>query len=248
MRIAVILVNVLLLSLNAFSQSIRLKDIRDDFESDSLSSSWTNDKFVPGAVEFQSERVRSGKKAVKITLRGGDQIDEEKGSIFERAELKELKKLCSNEDSLYQYSFSLFLPSDFPIVKTRLVIAQWKHNCQSGNCDPDNPVIALRFVSGELCVTLQTGPEKRTLYKVSEDVLNKWMDFKFQIRFTRSQNGIINATLNKKIIIDYKGVTAYTEKYGYPYPGKFYFKMGLYRDRMFQPMTIYFDDYQKQQL
>jgi hypothetical protein len=74
------------------------------------------------------------------------------------------------------------------------------------------------------------------------------MDFKFQIWFSRSQNGIINATLNKKIIIDYKGVTAYTDMYGYPYPGKFYFKMGLYRDRMVQPMTIYFDDYQKQQL
>jgi len=248
MKNTIIVLFVLFLSMNAFSQSTRLTDIHDDFESDSLSSIWSNDKFVPGAVEFQSERVRSGKNAVKITLRGGDQIEEEKGSIFERAELKELKKLCSNEDSLYSYSFSLFLPADFPNVKTRLVIAQWKHNCQSENCDPDNPVIALRFVSGELYVTLQTGPERRTLYRLSDDVLNKWMDFKFRIRFSRNQNGILNATLNNKTIIDYKGVTAYKENYGYPYPGKFYFKMGLYRDRMLQPMTIYFDDYQKQRL
>lgn len=248
MKNTIIVLIFLFLSMNAYSQSNRLTEIRDNFESDSLSTLWSNDKFLPGAVEFQSEHIRSGKKAIKITLRGGDQIEEEKESIFERAELKELKKLCSQEDSLYAYSFSLFLPEDFPNVKTRLVIAQWKHNCQSGNCDPDNPVIALRFVSGELCVTLQTGPERRTLYRLSEDVLNKWMDFKFQIRFSRNQNGIINASLNNKTIIDYKGVTAYTENYGYPYPGKFYFKMGLYRDRMVQPMTIYFDDYQKQQL
>lgn len=248
MRNTIVVLMILFLSMNAFSQSIRLTDIRDDFESDSLSSIWSNDKFVPGAVEFQSEYVRNGKKAIRITLRGGDQIDEEKGSIFERAELKELKKLCSKEDSLYAYSFSLFLPSDFPSVKTRLVIAQWKHNCQSGNCDPDNPVIALRFVSGEMYITLQAGPERTTLYRLSENVLNKWMDFKFRIRFSRNQDGIINATLNNKTIIDYKGVTAYTANFGYPYPGKFYFKMGLYRDRMAQPMTIYFDDYQKQQL
>ena len=49
-------------------------------------------------------------------------------------------------------------------------------------------------------------------------------------------------------IIDYKGVTAYSETFGYPDPGNFYFKLGLYRDQMVQPMTIYIDDYKKQQI
>ncbi len=99
-NIAIVLI-VLFLSLNAFSQSTLLADIRDGFESDSLSSIWSNDKFVPGAVEFQTKCARGGKKAIKITLREGDQIDEEKGINYEREELKELKKLCSKEDSLY---------------------------------------------------------------------------------------------------------------------------------------------------
>jgi hypothetical protein len=50
--------------------------------------------------------------------------------------------------------------------------------------------------------------------------------------------------------VDYKGATAYPEKAatGYPDPSLFYFKMGLYRDLMAEPMTIYIDEYRKVQL
>jgi hypothetical protein len=222
--------------------------IQDDFESDSLQSIWTKEKFIPGALEIQSIHVRSGEKAAKLTLHQGDQIDKEKGSNLERAELREPKSLMAKEDGNYSYSFSLFLPSDFPIVPTRLVIAQWKQNCQSGNCDPNNPVIALRYESGVFRITLQVGPEKTTLYSQTESILNKWMDFRFNIRFSRNQDGRISAWMDNNEIIDYKGVTAYSETFGYPVQGNFYFKLGLYRDQMVQPMTIYIDDYKKQQI
>ena len=109
-----------------------------------------------------------------------------------------------------------FLPEDFPVVPTRLVIAQWKQNCENGNCDPGNPVIALRFESGEFRITLQTGPQKTTLFSQNETILNKWLDFKFKIRFSRDPDGQIKTWLNNEEIIDYKGVTAYSEAYGYP--------------------------------
>jgi hypothetical protein len=54
--------------------------------------------------------------------------------------------------------------------------------------------------------------------------------------------------MNDKEIINYKGITAYSEKYGYSNPGKFYFKMGLYRDTMDEPMTAYFDEFHKAEL
>ena len=54
--------------------------------------------------------------------------------------------------------------------------------------------------------------------------------------------------MNEKQIVNYKGVTAYSEKYNYPKPGHFYFKMGLYRDRMDEPMTIYIDEFKKSPL
>lgn len=237
----------ILLSLTS-CQSYKIGLISDNFESDSLSSIWRKDKFVRGALEIQSTHVRSGQKAVKLTLRPGDQIEEEKGTILERAELREPKELTSVEQQDYSYSFSVFLPEDFPIVPTRLVIAQWKQNCEGGNCDPNNPVIALRFESGEFRITLQSGPQKTILFSQTETILNRWLDFRFWIRFSRDQDGKIMAWLNNKEIIDFKGVTAYSEVFGYPYPGNFYFKIGLYRDHIDQPMVIYIDDYSKQKM
>jgi hypothetical protein len=228
-------------------QSKKLIITKDNFEADTLNQIWTSEKFIPGAFELQSEVVKSGKKAAKLILREGDQIDEEKGTNLERAELREPKKLMAIEHNNYSYSFSLFLPADFPIVPTRLVIAQWKQNCEAGGCNPNNPIIAIRYDSGKLRITLQTGPEKTILYSETGPILNQWLDFKFNIRFSRNNNGQIKTWLNDKIIIDYNGVTAYSNEFGYPKPGNFYFKMGLYRDTMSQPMTIYIDDYMKQQ-
>jgi hypothetical protein len=226
----------------------RISDITDHFESDTLNKIWSNEKFIPGALSFQSKYVRSGKKAAMIILRQGDQIDEEKGTILERAELKESAKLISIENANYAYSFSIFLPSDFPIVPTRLVIAQWKQDCPSDKCNPDNPVIALRYTSGEFLITLQVGQNQTALYSQKESILNQWLDFKFHIRFSRNHDGGIKTWLNGKQIVDFDGVTAYSKTFGYPIPGNFYFKIGLYRDQMIQPMTIYIDDYKKERI
>jgi hypothetical protein len=221
---------------------------RDDFEADSLSSIWRTDKFIPGALVLQSDIVRTGSKACRLTLHPGDQIDEETGTKFERAELREPKNLMATEGINYSYSFSLFLPADFPVVPTRLVVAQWKQNCQDEKCDPDNPVVAVRFDYGVLRITLQVGPERLTLYEQSENNLGHWLDFKFSLRFSRRNDGQLNVWLNKKEIINYKGITAYSKSYGYPEPGQFYFKTGLYRDQMDQTMTIFIDDYLKEEL
>jgi hypothetical protein len=231
-----------------FCQSARKNNVSDGFESNELSKVWSTKKFLPGAVEIQSTYVRSGKFAAKITLHQGDQIDDEKGTILERAELMESEDLCSFEGSDYSYSFSIFLPQDFPVVPIRLVLAQWKQSCQSGKCNPGNPVIALRYESGEFQITLQTGPEKTTLFTQKEDIRNKWMDFRFQIRFRRTADGYLKAWLNDQEIVDFKGITSYSQTYGYPDPGRFYFKIGLYRDQMVQPMTIYVDEYKKHQI
>ena len=217
----------------------------DNFESETLGSIWRTDKFIEGAMTIQSEIVRSGKKACKLTLRSGDQIEKEKGTKFERAELREKNELMINENERCVYSFSLFIPEDFPIVETRLVIAQWKQNC-SGNCDPDNPVIAVRFESGRLFITLQNNFERKTLFEYNGNPTGKWLDFKFDVCFSRTDSGILSVDLNNRKIIGYKGATAYSEKYGYQAGGKLYFKTGLYRDKMSQTMTIYIDDYKKE--
>ena len=70
------------------------------------------------------------------------------------------------------------------------------------------------------------------------------------MRFSTNANGHIKAWLNDKAVVDYTGVNAYPENAAtsYPNPGRFYFKMGLYRDLMAEPMTLYIDEYRKRQL
>ena len=229
-------------------KSIQGINIYDGFETPSIKKIWDTNKFIPGAVEIQSSIVRAGNSAAKITLHEGNQIHQEKGTILERAELSEKRKLWSIEDSSYSYSFSIFVPLDFPIVQNRLVLAQWKQRCPIENCYPDNPVIAIRYIAGELLITHKIGQEQNVLYKTTEDIRNRWLDFKFQTRFSKLQNGQIIAWLNDEMIVNYKGINAYPEKGGYPKINYFYFKIGLYRDKMAEPMTIYIDEYRKQQI
>jgi Polysaccharide lyase len=167
------------------------------------------------------------------------------------AELRETERLISKEDKTYEFSFSEFIPADFPVVPTRLVIAQWKQDCFAAPpSSDDSPVVAVRYVSGVLRITRQAARHQIALFETSQDLRGKWTDFRFVIRFTPQENGLLQAWVNGNRVVDFHGVTAYPENAstGYRSPSVFYFKMGLYRDVMPQPMTIYIDEYRKKQL
>lgn len=219
--------------------------IYDGFEANKISNNWSKRKFLPKTVSLQSEIVRKGKSALKITLKQGDQIEEEKGTELERAELIENSKLVSKEDNGYIYSFSMFLPADFPVAPIRLVIAQWKQYCENDDvCGVNSPVIAVRYIAGQLIINIKVGLEKVILYSSAEEIRNRWLDFTFKIYFSRKE-GQIYAQLNGKDIIAYAGQIGYTENEGYPPKSYYYFKMGLYRDTTPETMTIYIDEYKK---
>jgi len=226
------------------------KEIYDGFEGDFLSDIWKQTKFEKGAVEFQSDIVRKGKKALKITIHKGDKIEQgnENFKTSERDELLERKDFGPKEGKEYSYSFSIYLPKDFLIVPTRLVLAQFKQDEKDDKVSIDNPILALRYVNGELFITLQTSEERIKLFRTNEEMRGKWLDFRFNIKLTRTKSGFVKVWMNDKEIVNYKGITAYSEKYGYSKPGKFYFKMGLYRDTMDEPMTAYFDEFRKKEL
>jgi hypothetical protein len=228
-------------------------DVYDGFETPKLSALWDTNRFAPGAVTMQSEFVRAGHGAAKIVVHSRDifeaGINGNKDS--ERAELMEATQLVSRENKTYEYSFSMLIPADFPIVPTRLVIAQWKQDCDGhAPCSDDSPVVALRYVSGLLKITQQTSRHQTSLYQTSENLRGKWTDFRFRIRFTPQETGQLQAWLNGSQVVDYRGVNAYPESAatGYAKPSLFYFKMGLYRDVMAEPMTLYIDEYRKKQL
>jgi len=233
-------------------------DVYDGFETPALGSLWETSRFAPGAVEMQSDVVRAGHGAVKITVRPRDVFEAGQGgnSDSERDELLEARRLVSRENIAYEFSFSMYFPKDFPIVPTRLVIAQWKQYCPellengSGPCSDDSPVLALRYISGELRVTQSINRKSVMLYQEKGEFRGRWLDFRMQTRFTPRPDGRVKVWLDGKQLLDYTGATADEENAttGYPSPSFFYFKMGLYRDVMAEPMTVYIDEYRKRQL
>jgi len=242
---------LLILSLITLSCYHERVNVYDDFEAPALSKIWSTDRMEAHSFEIQSAVVRNGKHAAKITLRTGDVIEAGNDSSLasERDELAEAEYLYAVENKTYEYAFSMFLPDSFPVVPTRLVIAQWKEKCPAEKCGDDSPVFALRYQSGKLMFTLNTDPGRQKLYEIKEGIRGHWLDFKFQIRFAEQNDGEITGFLNDQEIIHYKGVTSYSEKRGYhSNNNRYYFKMGLYRDRMPEPMVIYIDEYRKKEI
>jgi hypothetical protein len=224
--------------------------VYDGFESSALGSQWSKRRMVPGAFRLQSEVVRAGHSAGEITVHSGDRHENasDSGAASERDELMEEWWLFARTRRTYRYSFSLYVPADFPIVPTRLVLAQWKQLCEWGDCRPDNPVLAVRYQDGRLFLTRQDDRAKSILYSTRQEIRGRWLDFRLETRFSHEQDGQIDAWLNGEPVVHYRGPTAYQVQRGYPENGYIYFKTGLYRDEMQQPMTIYLDEYRKDEL
>lgn len=225
-------------------------NVYDGFEEPSLSKLWATDRFEPGAVAIETSIVRAGKQAVAVTVHSRDEFEAgEKGDAdSERDELREANRLVSLQDKPYEYRFSMYFPKNFPIVPVRLVIAQWKQ--YSNGSAKDSPVLALRYIGGELSVTQDIQHQYHVLYKKRGEFRGRWLDFRVQARFTPQANGHVKVWLNKKQLVDFTGITADEENSatGYADPSFFFFKMGLYRNVMMQPMTVYIDEYRKREL
>lgn len=253
MNLASLLLTAIALTLYTQAPSAPV-DVYDGFETPTLSNLWETSRFAPGAVSMETDIVRAGHSAIKIVVHSNDKFEAgiNGNSNSERAELMEARTLVSKDDDADEYSFSIFFPPDFPIVPTRLVVAQWKQYCPEGIaiCSDDSPVLAIRYIGGVLRITQDLEKKFIVLYQQKTDLRNRWLDFKFHVRFSPNQNGHVKVWLNSKQLIDFKGITANSESSatGYPSPGHFYFKMGLYRNVMAEPMTIYFDEYRKRRL
>jgi hypothetical protein len=223
--------------------------VYDGFESSRLSwTRWSRWRFVRGAVVPEESVVRSGHRALAITVRSGDRYEaaSDTGAATERDELMESWWFYSHTGRTYVYSFSLFLPKEIPQTTERLVIVQWRQLCEARRCRPDYPILAVRLQDARLRVTRRDEKGTQVLYQGSEDARGRWLDFRFVTRFDFSNRGSVDATLNGQGIVHYRGPTLFQPAHGYPARGLVYFKTGLYRDaRGERPWTIYVDEYRK---
>jgi hypothetical protein len=230
--------------------------VHDGFEQKKLSGAWASDRFEEGAVTMENTVVRTGKQAVAVTLHSHDKFEAGRDGDLdtERDELREDTQLFARENVAYETSFSMYFPADFPIVPVRLVIAQWKQVCgsETSACSNQNPVLALRYINGELLLTQALSGTRSVIYRQKGEFRGRWLDFKFRYRFTPGADGHVAVWFGDKQVVDLHGVTADAEGPGTGYPAEgsnhFFFKMGLYRDLMPQPMTVYIDEYRKRQL
>lgn len=211
--------------------------LADGFEAESIAPYWRpgsagSGRYAPGAVVVSGDYARTGNQSVRITVKQGD-IDQDggDGARTERAELDAGKYALFGLDAWYGFSF--LVPEGFPIVDNRLVIAQWK---QDG---VESPLIAERYRGGKHYVTINSlSADEAYRFPLPPIQLGKWNDMVFHVIYSAAENGLVEIWMNGEQIVTQRGSTADANS-----PNRFYNKIGLYRDRWEEPMTIYFDNY-----
>ena len=231
----------------------RTLDVHDGFEGTELGPLWDRSRFEPGAVTMERRTVRAGHQALAITVHAGDKFEKGRphNADSERDEIMEARPLVARQGEAFEYRFSLFFPRDFPVVPTRLVVAQWKQYCPDDDqCAENSPVLAVRYVGGSLSVTQDLGGQPVILFSKKAEFRGRWLDFRVQARFAPDSSGKLKLWLDGVQIVSFQGITAYASKphSGYPPVKHFFFKMGLYRNLMPEPMTVYIDEYSKRVL
>ena len=214
----------------------------DGFEGGRLADFWLPGdygagRYVPGAIVVTGERARSGRAAVRITVKEGDVRQEgDDGIDTERAELDSGRHPLVGRD--VSHGFSFLVPAGFPVVDNRLVISQWKQNGVKGG-----PLIAQRFRDGRHYLTVRlpqarAGDEDQQRYRLPEMRFDTWNDMVYHARFSAGGDGRVEVWMNGKRVAAHAGPNCFKDGEDLVYN-----KFGLYRDRWKDPMTIYFDNY-----
>jgi hypothetical protein len=210
--------------------------LKDDFESDSIAPFWLphdygSGLYVPGAVKISTNFARSGRHSLEMTVHENDIAqDGGDGHMTERADMDSGHFALLDKEAWY--AFSVLFPTHFPIVNNRLVFG----SCKQG--DVPRPILAQRFRNGRHTFTIES-QGKRKEYKLPKLKLGEWCDMIYHVRYATNQSGLVEIWMNGKQVVSYRGPTAEAA-----YKKTFYHKIGLYRDRIPQPMTAYFDNYE----
>jgi hypothetical protein len=231
-----------------------LPSVYDGFEDPKPGRIWLTSALAPGSWAIEPGVSRAGRSALRITLKPGDilRAGTHGDSDNERDEIREGLLQTTRTRIPYEFSWSMYLPPDFPIVPVRLVVAQWLEFCPSPTapCSNDSPALAVRYIGGELRITQDLDHHFHVLYREQRDLRGHWLDLRFQVRFTPERDGFVRAWLDGRQVVDFTGPTSNPENAasGYIPPTALPFKMGLYRNVMSEPMTIYLDEYRKRQM
>ena len=209
--------------------------LQDGFEGGALADFWLPGNYgsglhVPGAVIISTNFARAGTHSVQITVHEGDiAAAGDDNTTVERAELDSGHYALRGREAWYGFSF--LVPKDFPIVDDRLVIGSCKQS------DVPRPITAQRFRNGRHTFTIESQGRKES-YSLPPIRLGQWVDMIYHMRYSTNQDGVVEVWMNGRRVVKYLGPTAEAMA-----KNAFYHKIGLYRDRLKIPMTIYYDNY-----
>ncbi len=203
--------------------------LADDLDG-SFGPMWQLRRVRPEGLAFVPDPTGGARRVLAITLRAGDMAGD--GGATERAELSESSHVQLPIGTDVWYAFSLYLPPDFPVLDRRLVIGQWKQDC--GNCAADHsPAIANRYRRGIFSITIDTARGRQTLFEHAGEFRGRWHRFVYHLRLVPSDDGRLQAWLDGRPAIDYRGPLGFEDDREWVY-----FKIGLYRDSVAVPMVL----------
>jgi hypothetical protein len=144
----------------------------DSFDKAPMKDRWCLEKMVEGSLRYNTYAPAEGKGAIFITIKRGDRAengqtyaDQTYDDCSERDEITERSRPAIRQNVTYE--FSLFIPTDLPVIDRRLVLAQIKQGGKKGKMigtleeKHANPVFSFRLVqipdSDELCFFTKTG-------------------------------------------------------------------------------------------
>ena len=212
-----------------------------DFESGTFDGWSVKRLCAEHSAKIQSEVVRTGRRACRFELRPGDYV-----SQGHRAELRDPYNVVWDEE--VWYGFSTRLADDFELPeKIGCVFAQWHDQAKLG--DPSGkPPIAIRYRAGRLFLTgaygRVAGPEPDIRYEftsVENFPRGVWHDFVFRVFWSRHGLSEIEAWLDRRRVIDWRGPLSYENEEEGPY-----FKLGVYWSAPGpKPIVVYHDNYSR---
>src|SRR3989344_2968213 len=178
-----------------------------------------------------------GKNSFQITVRKGDyQMDGGDGHVTERAELTEEKSLWVPTGTLIWYSFYFAFPKDFMLLDNRLVFAQWKQSTKK----PESPFLSFRYVNGRLYFQVVYDDKREIFYCKENEWRGDWHKVLVYYKLNRDFQGETKAWADGSLVADHKGRLGSSHPTSDPH-----FKMGLYRDQIDEPQTIYLANFRR---
>lgn len=198
---------------------------KGDFETGDLSQ-WTRAQSVAAdRLQVVSDIRREGSKALKVTVRQGDNPISASGNRNEVVYLTE-----EAQGSEYYYKWSTLFPSNYPIANTWQLFAQWH---QEGCCG--SPPLEF-YVIGQQMYLRAGGGNGKIIWN-GPLVRGQWNDFVMHVKWSSNPKvGFVELYRNGKLVAP---KTYAATQFG---GERNYLKLGLYRDNSISQVGVVYHD------